>query len=449
MKNKMMGPRVIRFLETDLWEGQLKGCGPVRAIPFRSLRVLSLAVRGFIKDNCQRTASVLTYYSMLNAVPLVAVAFAVAKGFGLEKLVERRIMDMAQEAAWQSDITNQIIGFSHSLLEHAKGGVIAGLGVILLFYTVVTILGKIENSLNSIWAVPKDRSLSRKFSDYITMMALAPVLLAVSGSIAVVAASSLKDVIGANSSLGQFSFLVFFLLALLRYCSIWALLTMLYIVMPNTRVPVRSAIVGGVAAGTMFQLVQWAYIKFQIGVVSYGAIYGSFAAVPLFLGWLQISWMIMLFGAELAHADRNYETYGFHPDYTRLGHASLRLLALKIFHLLVLRFSSGEKPPATEDISAILEMPIDLVERLLGRLVAVSLVAEVTWTGKNSGAIAFQPARPIERLSIKDFFDAWEEGERMTLLPNRFRAEDSVLTRLRELSEATAHCEGNLLVKDL
>ena len=162
--------RILHFFKTGIWEIRLKDLSLVEAFFIKYLRVIFLASRGFMRDNCQKTASVLTYFSLLNMVPVVAVAFAMAKGFGLEKLIEKEIHQIAAKANWQADITNQIITFSHRLLEQAKGGLIAGVGIVLLFWTVISIMGKIEESLNEIWEVKQPRSLARKFSDYLAMM---------------------------------------------------------------------------------------------------------------------------------------------------------------------------------------------------------------------------------------------------------------------------------------
>lgn len=174
--------QIVQFFNAGIWEIRLKNLHPVKAFGIKSLRVFLLASRGFLKDHCQKTASVLTYYSLLNIVPIVAVAFAIAKGFGLEKLIEKQILQMADKANWQADITTQIISFSHKLLEQARGGIIAGIGAVLLFWAVISILGKIEGSLNDICEVKKSRTLIRKFSDYIAMMVFAPFLLIISSS---------------------------------------------------------------------------------------------------------------------------------------------------------------------------------------------------------------------------------------------------------------------------
>ena len=419
----------------------------MKAFVIRYLRIILLASRGFIRDNCQKTASVLTYYSLLNVVPVVAVAFAMAKGFGLEKLIEKQILQMAEKANWQADITTQIISFSHNLLNQAKGGLIAGVGIVLLLWTVISIMGKIEESLNEIWEIKKARTLIRKFSDYMAMMVLGPVLLIISSSATILVASQVKVIVNKIAVLGVFSTVIFFLLNLLPYVSIWVLFTMLYLIMPNTKIPIRSAILGGVAAGTIAQIVQWIYIKFQIGVASYGAIYGSFAALPLFLGMLQMSWMIVLFGAEIANANEHYETFGFHPDYSRMSVSSKKLLMLRVFHLLTKKFSLGEKPLSVSQIAHTLEMPVRLVRQLLHELSDVGLVVE-TAKGIKSEA-AFQPGRTIENITFKFALDEYEKYGTTKIPDYQSDEVEKILSSLKDISEAIEKSSGNVRLKEI
>ena len=235
-----MVSRFLTFFKTGIWEIQLKSLSPIEAFFVKYLRIILLASRGFMRDQCQKTASVLTYYSLLNLVPVVAVAFAMAKGFGLEKLIEKQILQMAEKANWQADITTQIISFSHNLLEQAKGGLIAGVGIVLLLWTVISIMGKIEESLDESWEIKRSRTLIRKFSDYMAMMVLGPVLLIISSSATILVASQVKVIVNKIAVLGVFSKVIFLLLNLLPYASIWVLFTMLYLIMPNTRIPLRS-----------------------------------------------------------------------------------------------------------------------------------------------------------------------------------------------------------------
>jgi membrane protein len=439
--------RVIRFLNVTIWETRLSSLAFTKAFLIRYVRVLVLAVQEFQTDECPRRASALTYYSMLNIVPLAAVAFGIAKGFGLERIVENRILQFAEQANWQADITNQILTFSRTLLEHAKGGLIAGVGVVLLLWTVISILGKIEESFNAIWEVRKARPLVRKFSDYIAMMVFGPLLLIISSSMTVVVASQVKVIVQKISLLGAFTPVIFFLLNFLPYVSIWVLLTLVYIVMPNTQVPLRSGILGGIAAGTIYQIVQWVYIKFQIGVTGYGAIYGSFAALPLFLVWLQLSWMIFLFGAEIAFANENFETYGFYPDYDRLSLASKKTLAIRIFHLLVKRFSMGEKPLTDSQIAPLLEIPVRLVRQLLHELIESGLVGE-TVSGRNQDT-AFQPARSIENITVKYAIDAYERSGVSPLPDSRIKENEKISVCLKGIYDAVEKAPGNLPLKEI
>jgi membrane protein len=442
-----MVSRFLAFFNTGIWEIPLKNLSPIKAFFIKYLRVILLAARGFMRDHCQKTASMLTYYSLLNVVPVVAVAFAMAKGFGLEKLIEKQILEMAEKANWQADITTQIISFSHNLLNQAKGGLIAGVGIVLLLWTVISIMGKIEESLDEIWEIKKARTLIRKFSDYMAMMVLGPVLMIISSSATVLLASQVKVIVNKIALLGVFSKVIFLLLNLLPYASIWVLFTMLYLIMPNTRIPVRSAILGGVAAGTIAQIIQWIYIKFQIGVASYGAIYGSFAALPLFLGMLQTSWMIVLFGAEIAHANEHYETFGFHPDYSRLSVSSKRVLMLRIFHLLTKKFSLGEKPLSACQIAQALEIPVRLVRQFLHELIDVGLVVE-TATGAKGG-VSFQPGRTIENITVKIALDEYEKLG-TTKIPDYQSDEwQKILGHMKDISETIEKSPANVRVQEI
>jgi membrane protein len=440
--------KIITFFTTGIWQLPIEGLSSIKAYSIRSLRVITLAVRKYIQHDSSRTATVLTYYSLLNIVPLFAVVFAMAKGFGLQKFVVKQITEMAQKANWQANVTDQFIHFAESVLTQANGGVIAGVGVVLLLWTVISILGKIEDSFNIIWEVKKPRTLMRKFTDYLTILLVAPVLLAISSSITIVATSQINVIVQNIKLLGAFSSVIFLLLKLLPYVTMWLLLTFIYLIMPNEKVPIRSGIIGAVVAGTLFQVVQWVYIKFQIGVASQSAIYGSFAALPLFLGWLQISWMIMLFGLEIAHANEHYETFGFHPDYARVGSASKKLLVLRIYHLLVKRFAAGEKALTLPEIAHSLKIPVSFVRQMLSDLSAKGLVVEIAKGTRKEAS--FQPGRSIEEITVKEVLDAYERGEDtgFTSVQSDESAEKLALY-IKTLYEAMDRSPGNVKLKDV
>jgi membrane protein len=312
---------------------------------------------------------------------------------------------------------------------------------------VISILGKIEDSLNEIWEVRKSRTLVRKFSDYITMMVLTPVLFIISSSATVLVASQVKVIVNKIALLGVFTKLIFLLLNLLPYVSIWVLLTVLYLIMPNTRIPVRSGIFGGIAGGTILQIVQWIYIKFQIGVASYGALYGTFAALPLFLAWMQMTWMIVLLGAEIAYANEHCETFGFHPDYSRISVSSKKLLVLRIFHLLTKKFSLGEKPLSANQIANALEIPVRLVRQLLQELSEVGLVVEIAKGIK--GEIAFQPGRTIENITVKFAVDEYEKHGIVKIPANQSEEAEKISSFLKDISDTIEKSPANITLKEI
>jgi membrane protein len=384
---------------------QLTNYSRTKAFLIRQLRVIVLAVRGFSEDKCKFRASALTFFSLLSIVPVIAMMFGIAKGFGLEQRVEAEILKRLEG---QEEIAKQVIEFANALLENAKGGFIAGVGVVFLFWAIIKLLSNIENSFNEVWGVKKARTIGRKFSDYLSMMLVCPILLVVASSMTVVISSQVKLLVEKipffSSTVGP---VVLMLLKLLPYCSIWIMFTFVFIFLPNTKVKFTSGLLAGVVAGTIFQIAQWAYINFQIGVAKYGAIYGSFAALPLFLLWLQISWLVVLFGAELSFAKQNVETYEFEQDCLRVSHSYKRLLSLLIVHSVVKDFCKGEKPSGAIELSGRLEIPIRLVRQILYELVESGIFSEVK-TEENKD-VGYHPGRDVEALTVKYVIDALEQ----------------------------------------
>jgi len=399
-----MVPKIIDFIKVDIWRIRLSKITGIKSFLIKQLRIIILALRGFDEDKCSLRASALTFYSLLSIVPVAAMAFGIAKGFGFEKVLEKQIIEKFQG---QQEIMAQIINFSRSLLENTKGGMIAGIGVILLFWIVIKVLGNVENAFNNIWGIRKSRNIGRKFSDYLSVMLICPVLFIASSSITMAITGRVEDVVTRVAFLGVVSPAIFATLKLLPYFVICILFAFVYIFMPNTKVNFKSGILAGISAGIIYQLVQWGYINFQIGVAKYNAIYGSFAALPLFLVWLQMSWLIVLFGAEISFAHQNVETYEFEPDCLRISHSFKNLLSLRIMHLLVKSFYDSKKPYSASEISHTLEIPIRLVRQILYELVDAGIVSEVKEDQDKS--VAFQPARNVDTITIKKVIDALED----------------------------------------
>lgn len=401
-------------------------------------------MRGFGKDKCQLRASALTFYSLLSFVPIVAMAFGVAKGFGFEKLLEKQLYE---KLPGQEEAVERIVSFARSYLENAQGGVIAGIGIAFLFLMAVNILSNIESSFNDIWGVKKARSIGRKFSDYLSIMLVCPILLIMSSSITVLIKSQVTLFTQKITLLGIFSPVIFKLVELLPYCFIWISFTFFYIFMPNTKVNFRSGLTGGIIAGTIYQVAQWGYITFQIGVSSFGAIYGSFAALPLFLFWLQVSWLIVLFGAEISFAEQNVETYEFEPDCLEVSYSFKRLLALRITHLCVKNFCNSHKPWTEDTIASFLETPIRLVRQLLFELTQSGVLSEVKLN--DSVTVAYQPAHDVSELTIEKVINALEQRG----IDNIPVAESDEMVKLskhlNEFNKTLERSPANLILKDI
>ncbi|MEN6373675.1 MAG: YihY/virulence factor BrkB family protein [Smithella sp.] len=403
-KNGKLIQKAADFIKQDIWRIRRTKLSPGKSFFLNLVRVLLLSIRGFDEDKCQLRASALTFYSLVSIVPVAAMAFGIAKGFGFEKILEEQLRS---KLAGHEDILANIIQFSNALLANTKGGLIAGIGVVVLFWAVLKVLGQIEYSFNDIWGIREKRTFGRMCSDYLSLMLVCPVILILSGGITVFVTTQVNLIIEKFAILGSLAPIILFCLKLLPYTLLWALFTFLYIFMPNNKVNFTAGLIAGIIAGTTFQAVQWVYITFQIGVVQYNAIYGSFAVLPLFLAWLQLSWLIVLYGAELSFAYQNVDTYEFEPDALQASHRLRTLLSLQITHHLIQNFTKGEKPLTAHEISYQLDIPIRFVNEILFELVKSNILS--TAEIEENGEHGYQPARDINLLTIQYVIDAMEK----------------------------------------
>jgi membrane protein len=208
-----------------------------------------------------------------------------------------------------------------------------------------------------------------------------------------------------------------------------------------------SGLWGGVIAGTIYQFAQWAYITFQLGASNFGAIYGSFAALPLFLMWLYVGWLIVLFGAEISFAEQNVETYEFEPDCLKVSYSFKRLLALRITQLCGKNFSNSVKPWTASEISQYLETPIRLVRQILFELTESRVLSEVKLNESN--IFAYQPARDINELTIKDVINSLDQRGINNIPVAKSEVMDKLSKSLDEFNKTVEKLPSNLLLKDI
>ncbi len=436
--------QAIGFLTTDIWRIRRKDLPRPRSFVIRLLRIILLTFRGLAEDRCQLRASSLTFYSLLSIVPVLAMIFGIAKGFGFEKNLREILLE---RLAGQEQVAVRIIDFSHALLDNVKGGLVAGISILVLFYTIIKILSHIENAFNDIWGIRKPRSLGRKITDYLSMILICPVLFLMSSGATIIIASGVRQVTERIGLLEALVPLISLLLNFLPYCVMWILFTFVYMFMPNNRVRFTSALLAGIIAGTAYHLFQWVYILFQVNMTRYNAIYGSFAALPLFFIWLQVSWLIVLFGAEISFAHQNVDSYEFEQDSDNASQAFRTLLSLRIVQLIVKNFSYGAPPWTALQISHHLEIPIRLVNQLLYELVDAGILSEsCPDEDRDKG---YQPARDPDSLTIKAVLDALDHRGN-DAIPVAYSEEMERLSRsLGEFGKIIEASPSNLLIKTI
>ena len=364
------------------------------------VKVLSLAVRFFTTKRVLTQAAALTYSTLLAIVPIMAVVFAIARGFGYNKYIELWFRDAL---ASQPQAAEVIIGWVNSYLVHTKSGIFLGVGLVFMLYTVLMLVSNIEQTFNEIWQVKKPRSIFRTFTDYLAMFFLFPILIVISSGLSIFMATM-------ASSLPNFLLLgsaVRLLISLSPYVLMSALFIALYVFMPNTHVRVKNAIVPGILAGIAMQWLQFFYIHSQIWVTGYNAIYGSFAALPLFMLWVQISWTICLFGAELSYTSQNLEYYDYDTQTTDISHRYQIMLSALLMGHICRRFANGGKPYTAEELRQLTGIPIRIVNDMVYQLIDARLLIEISSDEKGESS-RYVPAESLSNLSLGTMIDRLE-----------------------------------------
>lgn len=327
--------QILAQVTKFLWPDDLDRLSPFKVFLIRQLRILFLALESALQNKIILLAPALTFFSVLSIVPAAALALGVAKGFGLERYLKQQ---MQVALAGREAVLDWVIEITGTFFSQIDGSVVAFAGVGVLIYTILMLLATVEKIFNQIWHVRQGRTMLQRIRDYSAIIVLGPLLLIVSGVVSVFITTSIQLLDG--SLLSPF---LLFLLSLMPYLLIWMLFTLLYLVMPNIRVHFLPALITGIVAGTAFQMIQWAYLTFQIGAVGLGLVYGSFATFPLLLIWMQVSWMVVLLGAELAYAAQNIELYRYGPDPIKISPYNNLLLSLYILALLMNKQTTERK----------------------------------------------------------------------------------------------------------
>lgn len=361
---------------------------------WRNLRklvsVIRITAKHFLDDELQLRASALTYNTMLAIVPILAILIAIAGGFGFEKIIESQILESFPA---QRDALSTAFQFVDNYLKFSQSGIVIGIGVVFLLWTVISLLSNIEMTMNKIWQA-KERSLYHKINDYTSLFIILPILMILSSGTSVLITTFLKD---AEEMFGFITPLIYKLLELSPYFFTIVFFTVAYLLIPNTKVKFKYAFIAGILCGIAFQLFQYLYLNGQIWVSKYNAIYGSFAFLPLLLLWMQLSWLIFLFGVLLSFSMQTAD-YGNEDNVKSISSQYYKFILLIISCVIVQRFEKGLPPLTLQNISSSYNIPIRIAKTVINKLIDSGIIIETL--NEDERVPSYQPAFDISKMSV-------------------------------------------------
>lgn len=404
----------------------------------RPVKLLLYMLQGLSTHATMVRSAALTYYTLVSIVPVVALVFAVVKGFGLADGLVQNLYSVFPQIP---EVVDYLVEFAQKALARTQGGLVALFSLVALFWSVWSVFGSIENAFNNIWEVKNTRSWSRKISDYITVIVFAPILWVGASAVSVY----LQQLLGwaDNVWLNALSKLISMAIA-------WFMFSLIYVVLPNTKVNLSAAIKSGFIAGTVFMLFQWGYVFVQTWMTSYNAIYGSFAALPLFLLWMLISWSILLLGGELSFTFQNEKRFDEERESLLVSYDCRRKLMIGVMVIVSRTFRDGKGAMAVDDIRHELGIPKRILSSILSALVEAGMLHEIH-VGGNEFELSYAPARDISTLKVYDVLlavDAHGEGRDsidVSEPAELYRAAQVV----EELKSETLDSKANCLIVDL
>ncbi len=429
----------IAFIRT-IWGTQLSSLPPWRARLIRLLRGIYTLVRDLAEGQLTLHATSLVYTTLLSLVPLLAVSFSVLKAFGVHNKIQPVLLRLLEPLGMKGvEITVQILVF----VENIKVGVLGAVGLVMLLYTVVSLLQKIELAFNYTWHIERPRPLMQRTTQYLSVLTVGPVLVfSALGITATLMSSAFTQSIIAASPFGS---AISTVTRLAPYLLIIVAFTFVYIFMPNTKVHFRSALFGGIIAGILWQLTGWGFATFVVSSARYTAVYSGFAILIMFMFWMYLSWLILLVGASIAYYHQHPEQLSVRRRDLRLSNRVKERLALLVMALTGQRFYRNQQPWTIEDYAQSLQVPRDVVARIVNALEMYGLLAYTT-----DDPSRILPARPFETTPIQDLLNVIRMAEErhhlgVAQLPGHPQV-DPLVARMDEAQHTHLH---GLTLKDL
>lgn len=412
--------QLTRFLRYDMWRltsAELSARTAKTRIGHYTLRTIVLVARGFTSKNLNEKARSLTYSLIFTLIPILAMVLAVAKGFGVQSVIEEQLN---HSFLGETNLVPTIMSMVERYLETAQGGVFIGIGILILLWAVYAFFDNVETAFNQIWNVRSSRSMVRRISTYLSVLFLIPVLLIVSSGLTVFVQSVFADsahVGMAHSVFHEHG------VRLMQFVICWTMFTLMYLGIPNTHVRFLSALIPGIIFGSLFQALQMLSVYIIIFLGRTSIVYGAFATLPILMTWLQWTCLLIMIGAEMSYAIQNNQDYEYEHELEHMSRRYKDFITLYLLRSIILRFEHAEPAATAHDLAIDHTLPVRLVNQLLSRLVEVGLLTEVL-SETDTDDRRYQPAIDTHLMSVGmvlDRIDSQGEEEFLTLHNDEIR----------------------------
>ena len=431
-----IGERVTSFV----WDRDLKQSTWTHALGFHVLRVFYVMLRDLRDGQLTLRAMGLVYTTLLSAVPLLALALSVLKGFGVHNEFAPILRDFLSPMGDQgNEIADKILGF----VENTRVGILSSVGVVLLLYTVLSVMQKIEDALNHIWHVREKRSFSRRFSDYLSVLLVGPVLIVASTGLS--GAAMNNGIVGYLAQIEPLGMLIRFAVILVPLAMAIAAFTMIYIFIPNTKVQLPAALVGGCVAAILWKIAGWFFAVFVVSSGKYEAVYSAFASLIVFMLWLYTSWLILMIGASIAFYHQHPEFLAMQRERARLSGRVKEKLALLIMHRLAVNAYTDGRASKLGELTQATGVASDLAGIVIESLKQSGFIVRTA-----DRADAYLPGKPLDTTTILDVIVAMRrDGEEKRSSYESLASVAAVDAVDKEVIKATEVALQQLTIKDL
>ena len=432
--------RIDRFFVEDLWSLDLRSSGRLKGFLIRLLRLLYVGFKEFSEGQLNLRAMSLVYTTILSLVPLLAVSFSVLKAFGVHNQMEPLLYNfLAPLGPKGTELTQRVIGF----VENMKVGVLGSVGLGMLIYTVVSLIKKIEEAFNYIWRVKSPRSFARRFSDYMSVLLIGPVLVV--SAIGLTASIMSTSIMQAIIEIEPFGSIFYYAGKILPYILICVAFTFIYMFVPNTRVNFRSALVGGIFGGVLWESTGWLFASFVVSSTKYAAIYSGFAIMILFIIWLYLSWLILLVGAEVAFYHQYPQLLTLSAEATILSNRLKERLALTVMFLIALHFFENRPPWNMNGLVAHLGIPVEPVSDTIDILKKNGLIVE-----SSSEPPDYLPGKDLDVIKLKEIIRAVRTyGEKAIFVQKMDLPVPEVEEVMSDIETSVENALGERTLKDM